>query len=165
MTNIPCYGGQKVSEGCNLHVNSAGLFTAQDRSGLPLIRAPQFSGNFGGEYETAIGKGLTLVLANNNQWQSRSLVNLGYIWYQDAFIKTDLSAALKGPDDRWEFAVVGKNLGNKITSGNCSNGNRMAGNAGGIITGGTVRGAAGIDEVGCWADTGREIWVRATLRY
>jgi iron complex outermembrane receptor protein len=170
LTNIPCYGGQMISEGCNLLFSPTanggiGGFTAQDRSGVPLIRAPKWSGNFGADYEFDVGNDMRFVIANNNQWQSRSLVNLGYLFYQKSFIKTDLSLTLKGPSDRWEFALVGKNLGNEITTGNCSNGNRMAGNAGGTITGGTTRGIAGIDEVGCWADTGRELWVRATVRY
>jgi len=170
LTNVPCYGGQLVSEGCNLLFNpaanaGAGGFTAQNRSGVPLIRAPKWSGNFGFDYEFDLGGDMRFVIANNNQWQSRSLVNLGYLFWQKSFMKNDLSGTLKGADDRWELALVGKNLGNKITTGNCSNGNRMAGNAGGLITGSTVRGVAGTDEVGCWADTGRELWMRATLRF
>jgi iron complex outermembrane receptor protein len=201
LTNVPCYGGQLVSEGCNLlFARSAaalqtpagpaggvfqpaaqatnpggvvvggtygfwGFNTAQDRSGLPLIRAPKWSANFGFDYEFDLGSDLRFAIANNNQWQSRSLVNLGYIYFQEPFIKADLSLSLKGRDDRWEFALIGKNLNNEVTSGNCSNGNRMAGNAGGLITGGVARGIAGTDEVGCWADTGRELWVRATVRY
>lgn len=174
LTNVPCYGGQLISEGCNLLFNPAanptpsgplGGFTAQDRSGIPLIRAPKWSGNFGADYEFDIGGDMRFVIANNNQWQSKSLVNLGYIFYQKSFIKTDLSLALKGRDDKWEFALVGKNLSNEVTTGNCSNGNRMAGNAGGLVTGKDFRGIAGTDEVGCWADPGRELWVRATLRY
>lgn len=170
LTNLPCYGGQLISEGCNLLYSpaanaGAGGYTAQDRSGLPLIRAPKWSGNFGADYEFDLGGDMRLAVATNNQWQSKSLVNLGHVYYQRAFLKTDWSMTLKGPQDRWEFALVGKNLGDKITSGNCSNGNRMAGNAGGLITGSTVRGIAGSDEVGCWADSGREVWLRATVRY
>lgn len=201
LTNLPCYGGQLASEGCNLLFTrsaaalqtptgpAGGIFqpadqatnpggtivngtygfwgfnAGQNRSGLPLIRAPKWSGNFGADYEFELGGDYRLIVASNNQWQSKSLVNLGYIFYQKSFIKTDLSATLKGPEDKWEFSLVGKNLANEITTGNCSNGNRMAGNAGGLITGGVARGVAGTDEVGCWTDTGRELWVRATLRY
>ncbi len=199
LTNLPCYGGQLVSEGCNLlFVPSAaaaqtptgptggvftpntagtpggttvggvygfwGFYTAQNRSGLPLIRAPKISGNASASYDVPMGS-TTLVLGTNIQYQSKSLVNLGYIWYQNAYAKLDLSATLKGPDDKWEFAIVGKNIANTITTGNCSNGNRAGGNAGGAITGGVVRGVVGIDEVGCWADTGRELWLRATIKY
>jgi len=201
LTNIPCYGGQLASEGCDLlftrsaaaaqtptgpvggifqpadqasnpggtTVNGTygfwGFNTAQDRSGLPLIRAPKWSGTFGADYQFDLGSDYRLIVASNNQWQSKSLTNLGYLFYQKSFIKTDLSATLKAPNDKWEFSLVGKNLTNEITSGNCSNGNRMTGNAGGLITGGLVKGVAGSDETGCWADAGRELWVRATLRY
>ena len=169
LTNIPCYGGQMVSEGCNLLFNPAanggiGGFTAQDRSGLPLIRAPRWSGNFGADYEFDLGRDWRLVATSSNQWQSSSLVNLGYLYYQPSFFKADLSFTLKSPDNTWELALIGKNIGNEITTGNCSNGNRMTGNAGGLITGTSTRGIAGTDEVGCWTDTGRELWVRLTVR-
>lgn len=165
LINVPCYGGQRVVDGCNLLVNSAGLFTAQDRSGLPLIRAPKFSATFGFDYEMPMANGMKLIVSDNNQYQTRQLVNLGYVYFQRAFIKADASLTLQGIRDRWELALIGKNLNNRITTGNCSNGNRAAGNAGGQITGGTTRGVAGVDEVGCWADRGRELWVRATFKY
>ena len=182
LTNVPCFGGQLIAEGCNLLFTPAanqvtppagavqvnglfGNYTAQNRSGVPLIRAPRWSANFGFDYEFDIGSDMRLNIANNNQWQSRSLVNLGILYFQESFIKPDLALTLKGPRDRWEFALIGKNLSDKVTTGNCSNGNRMTGNAGGLITGTNTRGIAGTDEVGCWADTGRELWVRATFRY
>ncbi|WCT73994.1 TonB-dependent receptor [Sphingomonas naphthae] len=169
LLNVPCYGGQLAVEGCNLLFSptaNAGLggFTAQDRSGIPLLRAPRWSANFGFSYERPIGADWTLLFASNNQYQSRSLVDLAYIYYQKSYIKADATLTLKHRD-RWEFALIGKNINNELTSGNCANSNRQGGQTGGIITGSTVRGAAGIDEVGCYMDRGRELWVRATLRY
>ena len=35
---------------------------------------------------------------------------------------------------------------------------------GGVVTGGTVRGPAGVDELVCYMDRGRELWVRLTFR-
>ncbi|WP_098105548.1 TonB-dependent receptor [Novosphingobium sp. PC22D] len=168
LVNVPCYGGQLVSEGCNLLFSPAanggtGGFTAQDRSGIPLLRAPKWSGVLGINYDLEVGGDMTLVLASNTQFSSKQLLNLGYLYYQDAYLKTDLSATLKA--ENWELALIGKNLNNELTSGNCANSNRAAGALGGLITGSTVRGPAGIDEVGCYMDRGRELWIRATFKY
>ena len=170
LENIPCYGGQKISDGCDLLYSvaangGAGGYTAQDRSGVGLVRAPKWSANFGFDYELPVGKDMNLVIANNNQYSSRFVNNLGFLHYQSAFLKTDLSLTLKGPEDRWDFAVIGRNLTDKITSGNCANSNRQGGLAGGQITGSTGTGPAGVDEIGCYADRGREIWARVTLRF
>ena len=73
---------------------------------------------------------------------------------------------LQGPKDRWEFAVIGKNLNNAITTGNCSNSNAQGGLLPGTQLTGVAsgRGPAGIDEIGCWVDRGREVWLRLTLK-
>lgn len=169
LLNIPCYGGQKASEGCNLLFSNAanggtGGFTAQDRSGVGLVRAPKWAINFGFDYEMPVGD-MSLVFASNNQYSSRYVTNLGYLWHQPSFIKADASLTLKGPEDRWDVALIGKNLNNEITTGNCANSNRQGGLAGGQITGREDRGPAGIDEVGCYADRGRELWARFTLKF
>jgi iron complex outermembrane receptor protein len=62
-------------------------------------------------------------------------------------------------------ALIGKNLTNKITAAGCTSSNiANASIFGGQITGGVGRGPAGVDEVACYADRGRELWVRLTLR-
>lgn len=54
-------------------------------------------------------------------------------------------------------------LTNHLTSSACTASNFM-GYGGGQITGGTGAGVSGIDEVGCYMDPGRELWLRLTLR-
>lgn len=84
---------------------------------------------------------------------------------QDSYIKTNASLALKREDETWEVAVIGNNLGNRITSGLCSNSNTAAGTVfGGLIAGGPTKGPAGSDELGCVAERGREVWMRFTVR-
>ncbi len=85
--------------------------------------------------------------------------------YQRSFYKTDVSIALKGPEDRWEFALIGKNITDKLTASNCTASNF----AGGLVLGGDNSGgrspsAAGFSEAECNADSGRSLWVRLTLR-
>ncbi|CAN7586323.1 TonB-dependent receptor [Phenylobacterium sp. LjRoot219] len=169
LDDVPCYGGQTIAAGCNQNFSSAansgvGGFTSQDLSGLPLIRAAKWQANFGFEWERDVGKGMKLVLSNNNHYSSKYLVNIGLPTYQGAFIKTDLAVTLHGPEERWELALIGKNLNNKLTSGNCSQFNGQGGNLPTQLTGTNLAGPAGTDEVGCWMDRGREMWMRFTWR-
>jgi iron complex outermembrane recepter protein len=84
---------------------------------------------------------------------------------QGAYGKYDLGLSLQSADHRWELAVIGKNIGDKITTGLCEYSNVANGYLfGGEVTGGTGRGPAGVDEEVCWPDPGREIWVRLTYK-
>jgi iron complex outermembrane receptor protein len=132
-----------------------------------LIDAPQWSGSFGPNYQWQAGRGLSLAVGNNNHFSSRYLATLGKRsdFYQGGFMKTDLSVALKGPKDRWEVSVVGRDLNNALTRSTCASANLAGGLLfGGEITGGSTRGPAGIDEVICYIDPGREVWLTLTLK-
>ena len=168
LNNVPCWGGQMASEGCNqLPSPTTGLFTAQNLSGIPLLNAPEWSGSFGFDYEMPLGNRLRLAFSNTNYFSSKYLTTLGRRadFYDPGYFKFDLGVTLKGPEDRWEVAVLGRNLANKISRATCANGNLAGGFLfGGQVTGGTTRGPAGIDEVICYADPGREIWLKVTFR-
>jgi hypothetical protein len=180
LDKVPCYGGQTVEAGCNEVFSASannipglgalGGFTAQNQSGLPLVRAPLWESTFGFDYEHDIGNDMKLVVADTTQYSSKFLTGLGRVYYQPSFFKTDLSLTIQGPKDRWEFALIGKNLNNAITSANCENFNDNGGLlAGTEITGRSVTqplhaGPAGIDEEGCFMDRGREIWMRVTFK-
>jgi hypothetical protein len=149
-----------------------GGFTAQNLNGTPLPRAPEWQLNFGFNYEAPLSEGRKLVFSNNNSYYSRYILIQGTRadFFQPAWFRTDLSVALRGPDDRWEVALIGKNITDKITKGSCANTNYVNGGIlGGQITGGVgalngVSGPAGIDPVQCRADPGREVWLRFTYR-
>jgi len=171
LDNIPCWSGQTVALGCIGTPNSeTGLNTTQDISGTPLIRAPQWQATFGFSYEMPVASDYKLVLTNSNQYSSRFVTFLATGRpnrdnYQGSFLKSDLSLALRSPEDRWELAVLGKNITDKVTSGLCATGNY----AGGLflaeqITGGSSSGAGGIGQVSCYAERGRSVWLRLTVR-
>jgi iron complex outermembrane receptor protein len=169
LNGVPCWGGETIAEGCNQVFNPAThLYTAQGNlTGLPLLRAPDWQANLGFYYDKPIGQGLTLSISNMNQFSSRYLTDLGLRsdFYQSSFFKTDVTVALKDTRDRWEFALIGKNLGDVLTTSSCLNFNAQNGAVlGGEVTGGTTRGPAGVDEVSCYMDRGREVWLRLTLR-
>jgi len=170
LDNIPCFGGQTIAQGCNLVFSQGqnggvGGFTAQDVSGLPLIRAAKWQANFGFDWETDVGNDMKLIVVNSQQYSSRQLVNLAFPAYQKAFLKTDLSVIVQGPQDRWELALIGRNLTNRITTGACTNSNFQGGNLPGTqFTGTNLVGPAGRDEIGCIADRGREVWIRLSYK-
>lgn len=166
--NATCWGGQTIAEGCNqIYDASTGLYTAQDLSGRDLMRAPEWMANFGLDYETAVGDGMTLALGLGEIYSSEYFTNLLLRddMIQDAYFKTNASIALRGKDDMWEVALIGNNLTDELVTGNCVNANLANGAVlGGQITGGTTRGPAGVDEIQCNVEPGREIWLRLTLK-
>jgi iron complex outermembrane receptor protein len=178
--NAPCWGGQLVSEGCNQSFNPAagfidpktgkpvGAYTAQDLSGTPLIRAPQWQATLGADYEMPLAGDYRLVFSNSNELSSRYVTYLAVNRpnndnYQGAFVKVDLGVTLQGPKNLWEVAVIGKNINDKLTSGNCVSSpleTEIVPNP----SGGTTRSPFGIDPAGCFVDPGREVWLRLTVR-
>lgn len=166
--NAPCANGQTIAEGCNKLLDpSTGRFTSQDLAGRPLVRAPEWTANIGFDYETPIGNEWTLAMGSSARYSSEYYTNLtarpDYI--QDAYFKTSARIALMGKNDVWELALIGNNLGNKITTGTCANANIQNGVIfGGQLTGGFVKGPAGSDEAYCVPERGRELWVRFKWR-
>ena len=169
--NAPCWGGQLISQGCNLSYNStAGVYTAQNLSGTPLIRAPEWQANLGFDYSVPLGADYTMVLTNSNEVSSKYVTFLAVDRpnndnYQDAFVKVDFGVSLQSPNNVWEVALIGKDLNDKITSGNCV--------ASPLETGATTANPSGvasrvqtlgIDPAGCFVDPGREVWLRFTIR-
>lgn len=170
LENVPCWAGQTVDLGCDTVRNPVtDLFTAQDMSGTPLLRAPRVQANFGVDYEMPVGD-FTLAIGSSNQYSSRYTTSFAKNYpsnaiYQGSYLRADASIALRGARDRWEVALIGKNIGDKIIAGACSVSNAQNAQIfGGQITGGLTSGAAGLGEVSCFAERGRSVWLRVTLR-
>jgi iron complex outermembrane receptor protein len=166
LSNVPCYSGQTIALGCTRVLNTAtGLFTAQDLSGTRLIRAPDWQATAGFDYQIPLNGELTMVLSNSNQFSSRYVTFLAVGRpnqdnFQKSYVRSDVSVALRGAENRWEVALVGKNVGDKLVTGNCAPSNY----SGGLIVNPTTGGATstGIAEVGCYTDPGRSVWLRVT---
>jgi outer membrane receptor protein involved in Fe transport len=178
--NAPCWGGQTVAMGCNLDPDASanggkGGYVSQDLSGSPLVRAPkwQLSGNM--DYEIPLKGGMSVLLGSGVQYSSRFLTNSAgrADMYQPGYVKLDLNVALRGEEGKWELAMIGNNLNNKIIRGNCSNGNyadstsRMQA----VITGRgdarfpTIANPAGVEELICAPTPGRSLTVRASFKF
>jgi iron complex outermembrane receptor protein len=173
LDTLGCYPNQTISQGCNLKFDaSTGRFGAQNLNGQQMIRAPEWAANFGFDYEMPVGHALKLAFSNNNQVSSKypsylALNRPNNDNWQEAFIKFDASIMLKDEKDRWEVALIGKNLSDKLTASNCSassvaGGGVLGGDASGFAT---QQGQAGWAEALCFPDgPGRSVWLRLTFR-
>lgn len=183
----PCYGGQTIGLGCNqvpVPVTdpadiAAGYYAndpvtgdpvryqGQNLKDAPLPRAPEWQLSLGFDYEIPVMGGWTLGLGGNGQFSTKYLTVLGNRddFYQDGFAKFDASIRLKSENDAWELALIGSNLTNRFTTGNCTITNYAGGQAfPGMVTGAPIQGPAGSDEVLCTYDRGRQVSLRLTIR-
>lgn len=164
-----CWGGQTIALGCNTNFNAAtGAFLGQDLSGTPLPRAPSWQLTAGATYELPVSDRLKLNLSADGQYSSKYLANIGLNrpdYYQSAFGRINATIALADANDRWEIALIGNNLTDKLSTGSCTNLNYSGGQIlPGSTAGTAVAGPAGKDELVCTFGRGRELWVRLTLR-
>jgi iron complex outermembrane receptor protein len=114
---------------------------------------------------------MTLAIGSSTNYTSKFYTNItdqpNFI--QSSYFKTDANIALRGPNDGWEIALIGKNLSDVVTAGECFNSDANVG--AGLTFGSFIQqagmatgGGAGEDGSECVADRGREVWIRLTLR-
>jgi iron complex outermembrane receptor protein len=174
---VPCYGGQTVALGCDEsfnanYVSPAGpspRFTAQDASGQPLVRAPEWQLVGGLDYEVDLGKRLTLALGASAQYSSEYLANIGdrADYYQDSHTKYNGYITLRSQNDAWELSLIGNNIGDVLRAGYCANSDFQNTT---VFTnfaqqfGRPTNPSGKIDDVGCSVDPGRQIFLKLTIR-
>lgn len=158
-----CYGGQTIAEGCNLLAPAPGAaFTSQDYDGLTPPKAPRFAGRLGASYEIALsGSGLRLEASGDMSYSSKYNFSdtLRPDAVQPSFTKFDASLRLKGPEDRWTLALIGRNLSNKYV---------VTGGSEIPFTGGTGTGTAGpgvLSDLSAFVDNPREIYIEASVKF
>jgi iron complex outermembrane receptor protein len=170
LNNVPCYGGQTIAMGCNQFPNAAGVFQAQNLSGTPLIRAPEWRLTWGFDYDFQLTEGYRMLFSSSTMYSTSYPAALGADRpnkdnYQRPYFKSDVSVAVRPVSDRWELALIVKNLNDEVIFGQCSIANFVNGALfGGQITGTNGRGPAGVSDIGCFTEPGREIWLRLTVR-
>lgn len=169
-SDAECWGGQTALDGCNRTLDEAtGLYTAQDLSGGDLLRAPEWGATFGVTYERDIGNNMILSLGSSTLWSDEYAMNtlLRDDMYQDSYYKTSANIGVRAENGAWEVNLIGKNLNDEVTAGNCTNFNGVYGNLPTTLTTGSPdgsRGIAGVDELTCIAERGRQLWLKVTIR-
>ena len=184
--NAPCTGGQLVSEGCDQLPTevtdpaqiAAGYFVtepgtgrrlrynAQSLAGIPLPKAPSWQINGGFDYEMEAGDNLLVKFGANGQYSSKFLTSLGRRsdFFQSGYVKLNANVSVGAANDAWEVALLANNLTNQFTTGNCTQFAGATGNILGSVTGAETRNAAGVDELACIVEPGRQVFLRLTLR-
>ena len=155
-----CYRGLPAPA-CRVQVNrftgQPGLL--QDLSGTELVRAPDWSGNLGVDYLSPEFSGLKLGLSGNFSFSDSFFTDVVSApgGRQDAYQLLDAGIRLVDAADRFEIALIGRNLTNEYYFTRSAD-NPFSGSAPGGT--GTLLG----DTVAV-PSRGRELWVRATYRF
>ena len=154
----------------NLQGGTPFKYNTENLKGYPLVRAPDWVATFGAHYEMPVGHDMKLGLGSDVQYSSKYTTVLGLAkirpyFYQKAFAKVNATVSLTGSHDRWELALIGNNLTNKLIL-NAQSGVAAQGNLFflGGASGGPTRNAAGLDEEIGFVDRGRELWIRLTVK-
>ena len=109
----PCWGGQSIAAGCSL---TAGGQPRQDLSGAPTSSAPEWTATAGVSYESEIGKGLKIG-GNIDTRTTSSYLGSSFgdpYTRQNGYAVIDAGLRIGAANDRWQLAVLGKNLTNKF---------------------------------------------------
>ncbi|WP_299310166.1 TonB-dependent receptor [uncultured Croceicoccus sp.] len=155
-----CYSGLPAPE-CQVQVNrftgEAALLT--DLSGTELVRAPDWTGTFGVNYETPEFSGMRFELLGNFFFTDSFFTDVisSPGGRQPAYQLFDAGLTLKDAGETWELSLLGRNLTDERYF------TRSAGNPfSGSAPGGT--GTVLADTVAV-TSRGRQVWLRATYRF
>ncbi|WP_242128979.1 TonB-dependent receptor [Sphingobium sp. Sx8-8] len=128
----PCYAGESQAEGCNIVLAGGGV--RQDLNGKPLSVAPKWTGTLGASYDHAIGNGLMFGLNADVRYSSSYLAS-GFgnpDSRQSRYATLDAGIRLGAEDERWQVAVIGKNLTNRFYVTGVVDGPSTGGASGGV---------------------------------
>lgn len=128
----PCYAGESQAEGCNIVLAGGGV--RQNLNGKPLSVAPKWTGTIGASYDHAIGNGL-MVGINADVRYSASYLASGFgnpDSRQSKYATLDAGIRIGAEDERWQVAVIGKNLTNRFYVTGVVDGPSTGGAAGGV---------------------------------
>lgn len=167
-----CWGGQTQEEGCNFGAPTSAMiggtnyltYSLQDLAGDPVYRAPKWSGNIGVDYETMLGgslkAGLNIDMTFSSEYY-RNLVNTpGSL--QGSYQLLDAGVRVGDENGRWELALIGTNLTNKMYAVR-SNDQSFTGSGAGRSAN-DPRGRVLSDQI-AFLSRGREVMLRFTVRY
>ena len=154
-----CYDGQSIAQGCNQVLNpGTGRYTLQDLAGQHIVRSPDWGGNLGLSYDATVGNYKLGLSADGNYtgWYFTNTLNAPAA-RQNAYWLWDASLRLGAANDKWEVALIGRNLGNKAYVPRTA----QVSGTGGLAGTATANAQDAIMGV---AGRGREIMVRLSLR-
>jgi len=149
--NAPCFSGQTVAQGC---VALSGVFS-QNLAGRQLENAPFWTGSLGADYKRPLGNGYRVSVNASAKFSGAYVANVTYSpnARQSAYVVGDLAAHF-GPDsERWDTAVIVRNIADKRYLTNTFEINATA----------VGSGTAG--DVVAYINRGRQIAVQASVKF
>jgi outer membrane receptor protein involved in Fe transport len=110
----PCYAGETAAAGCNIPTTTVPF---QNLTGAQLAMAPKVTGNLGGRYEMMLGaKGMHLDwmadFRYSDKYNASSFNNPAS--RVGSYVSIDAGLRLTSANDKWDVALVGKNLSNRF---------------------------------------------------
>lgn len=154
-----CYAGQTIAMGCNLLPTPAGVFTAQDLKGSPLLRAPNYAGDAGFIYRAPLNERFLLTINGHTTYSSSYYADTtnNPRSRQESYWLFDAGVSLQSVSEGWKLALLGRNLSNE---------RYVARTRDSILTGsGTGRAQAVLADVAGVVSRGREVWLRLSYEF
>jgi iron complex outermembrane receptor protein len=111
--NASCFKGQTPAQGCFFNATTGA--PGQDLSGKPLIQTPKFAGNLGIAYEHPLSDALKMGLSVDSSYSSSYFADA----FEDprgkepAYALVDATLRVAETHDKWELALIGRNLTNR----------------------------------------------------
>ncbi len=112
-----CYAGETPAEGCSLAFNiTTAAFTRQNLNGAPLAVAPKWTGTLGASYDADVSSSMRFGISFDARYSGSYLATAfgNEDTRQKDYVNLDASIRLASADDRWELALIGKNLTNRL---------------------------------------------------
>ncbi|MBB4640833.1 TonB-dependent receptor [Rhizorhapis suberifaciens] len=168
-----CYRGQTKALGCSFVPVPGGQpgqamsaapgqnGSLQDLAGGQVVRAPEWTGNVGFDYDMPVGAGMKLGLSTNMTFSASYFSDPSSTPYARVpnYQLFDATLRLAEQDDRWEIALIGRNLTDEYYWARAS-GVPFTGTAPGNETGPAVL----ADYQGS-VSRGREVMLRVSTRF
>ena len=165
---VNCYRGQSQAAGCKpiLVADPAapGGFrqtgTEQNLAGAQVVRAPDWSASGGFTYEVPVSENLRLGLDGGLTYSGSYFANptASPGSHVSAYILVDATVRLSSADDRWQLALIGRNLTDKYYFVRVTDGQGTGANPG------TVAGGLLGDSLGA-VSRGRELMIRVSHKF
>jgi len=111
-----CYTGQTPADGCGpLQPGQVETDLRQDLKGNTRPGAPEWSGYLAANYETDMGDGLVFGMTANLQYKDETVLsssdpNATF----KAYTTYDANIRIGAADGKWQVALIGKNLSNRL---------------------------------------------------
>ena len=161
----PCYRGQ-ASEECFLQSNPLTGLTDlyQNLSGSDLVRAPRWAGNAGFNYQSLMGNNFKVGLSGNVSFSDSYFTDAANSpgGRQPRYTLFDASLRFGDAEDRWEVAIIGKNLTDKYYFVRASDSPFTGSNPGQYSANDPLR---LLSDTAASVSRGREIWVRLSYKF